>query len=72
MSGFEIAGAVLGAIPIAITALDKYKEANKRLAFWWGIRQEHKRFSSDLEFQCCNFELNLKQLLLPLLVDDDR
>ncbi|KLU83202.1 hypothetical protein MAPG_02267 [Magnaporthiopsis poae ATCC 64411] len=71
MSGFEIAGAVLGAIPIAITALDKYKEANKRFAFWRGIRQEHKRFSSDLEFQRCNFELNLKQLLLPLLMDNE-
>ncbi|KAL8365104.1 hypothetical protein RB595_004090 [Gaeumannomyces hyphopodioides] len=52
MSGFEIAGAVLGTLPIAMAALDKYREANRTYRFWRNIRQEHKKFQSELGLQC--------------------
>lgn len=71
MSGFEIAGLVLGALPVAIAVLDGLKEMNRGVAFWRGIRRRHKRLVSDLDFQRLSFELNLKQLLLPLVLDDD-
>ncbi|KAL8306140.1 hypothetical protein RB597_003269 [Gaeumannomyces tritici] len=71
MSGFELAGIVLGALPIAIAALDGYKEANKRFSFWRGVRRHHITFTNDLEYQHRIFELNLQQLLLPLVVVED-
>ncbi|KAL8329558.1 hypothetical protein RB597_005024 [Gaeumannomyces tritici] len=71
MSGFEIAGAVLGALPIAITALEKYREANRTYRFWRGIRREHNNFRQELNHQRYLFSTNLEILLLPLVVDDD-
>ncbi|KAK3331631.1 hypothetical protein B0T19DRAFT_366751 [Cercophora scortea] len=70
MSGFEIAGLVLGAFPLAIAALDKYREVATRLGLFYKIRVEHKRCRDDLEFHHLTFSRHLRQLLLPLVVDD--
>ncbi|KAK3681760.1 hypothetical protein B0T22DRAFT_523034 [Podospora appendiculata] len=70
MSGFEIAGLVLGAFPLAIAALDKYREVATRLGLFYKIRVEHKRCRDELEFHHLTFSRHLRQLLLPLVVDD--
>jgi hypothetical protein len=70
MSGFEIAGVVLGAFPIAIRALDDYREVAKRLKLWNHIRAEYTRCRSNVEFHRVTLASNLRQLILPLLVDD--
>lgn len=72
MSGFEVAGIVLGAIPIAIEALDRYREVGKRLGFWYKIRFEYQKCSDHLTFFRVAYRRHLKFLLLPLVVDDDK
>lgn len=72
MSGFEVAGIVLGAFPLAITALDKYREVATRLGLFYKIRLEYKKCRDALEFHQLTFTRHLRQLLLPLVVDDDR
>ncbi|RMJ13401.1 hypothetical protein CDV36_006916 [Fusarium kuroshium] len=72
MSGFEIAGVVLGAFPIALSALEKYREGAKRVDLFYTIRREHKKCRDDLVFNNLLFKSNLRRLLLPLVVDDDK
>lgn len=70
MSGLEIAGIVLGAVPVAITALEKYGEVERRLGLFNKIRREHKRCSDRLQFSHIVLKRHLRQLLLPLTTDD--
>ncbi|KAL6876104.1 hypothetical protein HDV57DRAFT_152424 [Trichoderma longibrachiatum] len=72
MSGFEIAGIVLGAFPIAISALEAYRDVAQRLGRFHTIRLEYKKWQDDLQFYKVAFTRNLKQLLLPLVPDDGR
>ena len=72
MSGFEVAGLVLGAFPIAIGALNKYREVATRLGLFFQIRLEYKKALDNLEFQQLAYTRHLKQLILPLVVDDDK
>ncbi|RSL54255.1 hypothetical protein CEP54_010006 [Fusarium duplospermum] len=50
MSGFEVAGVVLGAFPIALAALEKYREGAKRVNLFYAIRREHKKSRDELVF----------------------
>lgn len=70
MSGIEVAGLVLGAFPIAVWALERYRDVARRMGFWYEIRLEYQRSSSELKFHRLSFLRNLKQLLLPLVADD--
>ncbi|KAF5005212.1 hypothetical protein FDECE_8333 [Fusarium decemcellulare] len=72
MSGFEVAGIVLGAFPLAIAALEKYQEVAERLNLFYAIRSEYKRCHDELGFHQLMFKTNLKRLVLPLAVDDDK
>ena len=72
MSGFEVAGAVLGAFPLVLCALEKYLELATRLGLFYKIRLEYKKWRDDLEFHQLVFTRHLRQLLLPLVVDDDK
>ncbi|KAL5610681.1 hypothetical protein FOBRF1_006798 [Fusarium oxysporum] len=76
MSGFEITGVVLGAFPIAISAvnagLEKYSALARRLKLFYAFKYEHKRFRDDLMFNQLMFNTNLRRLLLPLVVTDDK
>lgn len=72
MSGFEIAGIVLGAFPIAISALEAYRDIAQRLGLFHKIRLEYKKWRDDLEFYNLAFTRNLRQLLLPLIADDEK
>lgn len=72
MSGFEVAGVVLGSFPIAITILEKYREVATRIGLFYKIRLEYKKWRDDLEFHQLLFTRQLRRLLLPLVVDGDR
>ncbi|KAH7133792.1 hypothetical protein EDB81DRAFT_904068 [Dactylonectria macrodidyma] len=72
MSGFEVAGVVLGAFPIAITAVEQYRDVAKRLNLFYAVRPEYKRCRDQLAYYQILFKTHLRQLLLPLVVDDDK
>lgn len=71
MSGLEVAGLVLGAFPVALEILDKYKEVARRFGFWYKIAAEHRNCDSQLKFHRFVYIDNLKMLLLPLAGLDD-
>lgn len=71
MSGIELAGLVLGAFPLAIVALEKYGEAARRFGMFVHIRAEYKHWKDDLRFHDIAIKRHLKQLLLPLVLDDE-
>ncbi|KAG7284250.1 hypothetical protein NEMBOFW57_010614 [Staphylotrichum longicolle] len=70
MSGFEVTGVVLGLFPLVITGVEKYSEMAKRLGLWHQIRLEHCKCLRDLRFHRTVLLSQLRQLLLPLVVDD--
>ncbi|MBE3048670.1 hypothetical protein IMZ48_40465 [Candidatus Bathyarchaeota archaeon] len=70
MSGLEVAGVVLGAFPLAIAALDRRRDLARRLNLWQAIRPEYFSCKTDLGFHRATLTSNLRQLLLPLVVDD--
>ncbi|KAK8071331.1 hypothetical protein PG997_011534 [Apiospora hydei] len=66
MSGFEVAGLVLGAIPIALELLKHYEDAAKRPSYWRKIQVDYLQCKGELELQALLFKKNLRKLLLPL------
>jgi hypothetical protein len=71
MSGVEVAGFVLAAFPLAISALEHYRETAETLGIFWKIRREHKTWMHSLKIGRLAFEQNLEQFLLPLIADED-
>jgi hypothetical protein len=70
-TGFEIAGIVLGAFPLAIAALEKYRHVAERVNLFYNIRLEHKKCLDTLEHQQFLFKSNLFAIILPLEVIDE-
>ncbi|KAK8102086.1 hypothetical protein PG984_015232 [Apiospora sp. TS-2023a] len=70
MSGFEVAGLVLGAIPLALELLKHYEDAANRLNYWRKIQVEYLHCKGELELQALLFKKNLRRLLLPLDIGD--
>jgi hypothetical protein len=72
MSGFEAAGIVLGAFPIALSAVEKYRESATRLKLFSKIRLEYKKCRDDLAFHQLMFTTNLRKLLSSLPLDTSK
>jgi len=70
MSGIEVIGLVLGAFPLAVSALEHYREACKTWSLLRNFETEWRKTLNDIKDEQVIFILNLKVLLLPL-VDDD-
>ncbi|KAL8788383.1 MAG: hypothetical protein Q9195_007341 [Heterodermia aff. obscurata] len=70
MSGIELAGIVLAAFPLLISALEHYRETTEVLEDWWQIKKEYKKCKNEIKVQELAFENNLERFLLPLVVDD--
>lgn len=70
-SGFESAGIVLNAFPIAINTLELCHDAARLIGLFLHIKLAYKRWRDDLEFHRLFFTKNLRQFLLPLVLDDD-
>lgn len=71
MSGIEVAGLLLGAFPLLISALEHYRQSEEVLEDWWQIKKEYKKCKNELLVQELAFEKNLERFLLPLVVGDD-
>lgn len=69
MSGIEIAGLALGAFPLLISAMEHYEEVKKVSSMWWRIKRTHKRDLGRVKDCQLKFRLNLKELLIPLIMD---
>lgn len=71
MSGIEVAGLVLGVIPILISGLEQWRKSAEVVSDWWQIQKEYKKCTRELK--CADLELttSLERFLLPLLIDDD-
>ena len=70
MSGIEVAGLLLGAFPLLISALEHYRQGAEVLEDWWHIRKEYNKCKNEIKVQELAFEDNLERFLLPLIVDD--
>jgi hypothetical protein len=71
MSGVEAAGLVLATFPLAISALEHYRDTAEVLGVFWKIRREYKIWMHSLNICRLAFEQNLEEFLLPLIADDD-
>jgi len=71
MSGVEVAGFVLAAFPLAISALEHYRQTAETLGVFWKIRREYKTWTHSLDICRLAFEQNLEEFLLPLITDED-
>lgn len=70
MSGLEIVGVILGAFPLAISAMEHYEESKKVAGTFFKIRRAHRKDFGRTKDCQLKFRLNMKELLLPLLEDD--
>jgi hypothetical protein len=71
MSGVEVAGLVLGAFPLLISALEHYRETAEVLSDWWQIKREYRKCKDEIRFHQLAFEQNLEKYLLPMIVDEE-
>ena len=69
MSGFEIAGLVLGALPILISALENYKAGKGPVASWRKWRGLLDILIHRLHSARCVFTLKLETLLIAAGID---
>jgi len=70
MSGIEVVGVILGAVPLVISAMEHYEETKKAIGTFHKIRRAHRKDLGKLKDCQLKFKLNIKELLLPLLADD--
>lgn len=71
MSGFEIAGIVLGGFPILIEAMKplvRYLQGAER---WWHFRRDFMALVSTIEDESIAYSQNLELLLTPIDIDPE-
>ena len=71
MSGVEVAGLLLGAFPLIISAMEHYRKSAEVYQNWWEYKREYRKSINDIKFQEMAFKSNVESLLLPLMVDED-
>ncbi|KAI9150656.1 hypothetical protein HJFPF1_10431 [Paramyrothecium foliicola] len=69
MSGFEIAGVVLGAFPIALEALRQYEIVKTHIKRWRAIQEDYAEYRGEIRFQQLLYEDNLRNLLVDTAID---
>lgn len=71
MSGIEVAGLVLGALPIVLSALKKYKGSCQPLMDWINFRETLGNLARPITFEIRLFNQNLQLLLLRVVENQD-
>lgn len=71
MSGFEVAGAVLGGFPILLKCLDYYRQGFEPLEEWWNFRTSFVKFVDDIRHQMMRYNENMIRLLDPIIADTE-
>ena len=69
MSGIEVAGLILGAFPLLLSALEKNREAYQVFGDWWKTRKTYRNCSKWVQAEQELFELHLRNFLAPVLAD---
>lgn len=70
MSGVEVAGLLIGLLPLVITALEHYQDVHKARGLVARFESEYKRTLRDVKHEQLVLHLTLKDLLAPLCGDD--
>ena len=70
MSGFEVAGVVLGAFPLLVSALEHYHDCAELVDDWWSYTRRFQKCQNKVNFLYLDFSSLLKQMLLPLVCDE--
>lgn len=70
MSGLEVAGIVLGALPLIISALESLRDGASRLGRLIKFNAEYSKTWGEVEDEELMYRLQLKRLLKPLVRDD--
>jgi hypothetical protein len=71
MSGLEVAGVVLGAFPLLLSGIEHWRDVAKVGGFFWRIRAEYAKCRGNVQFHEILYKANLKELLIPLMLDSD-
>ncbi|RPA85648.1 hypothetical protein BJ508DRAFT_411662 [Ascobolus immersus RN42] len=70
MSGFEVAGLILGGIPLLLEALDRYKELYRGTKSWLRFRSSFRKYHQEVTIQLTSFSENLEELLESIVCSD--
>jgi hypothetical protein len=71
MSGVELAGLVLGILPLAISAMETYNEGLDPVKAFFGWEKELPKFIRRLRNQHVHYEQTLRQLLGPIVSEEE-
>jgi len=63
MSGFEVAGLVLGSLPVLVSALNLYNDTVSTVRKWRGFQREIKNLIRNLQTEQANFQNTCETLL---------
>jgi hypothetical protein len=63
----EIAGLILSAFPLMISAMEHYKKTAEVWDDWWSYKQQYTKFKRALECEKLAFEENFEELLGPIV-----
>lgn len=69
MSGFEVVGVILGALPLVIAGISSYREGKSELAVWRKYGHLLKDLTRELQSQEIFFQNNIEILLKTAGVD---
>lgn len=70
MSGVEVVGILLGAFPLAISALEHWRDCAEVMGLWANIKEEYRKTMGEVKDNQLAFRYNLKLLLVPLVNDE--
>jgi len=71
MSGIEVVGIVLGALPLIISAFEYSQSLAKKLNLLANFQEQHLKVWNDIKDEELMYRLQLQTLLAPLVRDGD-
>jgi hypothetical protein len=71
MSGLEVVGVVLGALPLIISAFEHAQSLAKKWNLLTNFNSEHLKVWNDVKDEELMYRLQLQTLLAPLVLDGD-
>jgi hypothetical protein len=72
MSGIEIAGLVLSAMPLIISSLVSYRRGLDQMADWASFRPCFRQLVHDIQLQSTHFKQTVETMLLKIGIEDEK